>query len=76
MSQLLMFGLYTVGLWAVCRDRITIDLLRKYTEVESTFLAFGLKFDPNYQDHLIFTRMRQFNLPESLIDEVREELRV
>ena len=71
-----MFGVYAVGLWAVCRDRITLELLRKYTEVESTFLAFGMKFDPSYQEHLIFTRMRYFDLPESLIEEVREELRL
>ena len=71
-----MVGIYAVGLWAVCHDRITLELLRKYTEVESTFHAFGLKFDPSYQEHLIFTRMRHFDLPESLIEEVREELRL
>ena len=69
-----MIGLYLGGLALVCSNTVSLALLRKLTEIQSTYHSFGLKFDPNYQDYLLFNRMRKFQLSETLIDEIKAEL--
>lgn len=70
-----MIGIYVGGLVAVSSNTISLPLLQKLTEIQSTYHSFGLKFDPNYQDHLLFSRMRKFDLSETLIDEIKAELK-
>ena len=72
--QIIMFGLYAAGLYAVCYNRITIEQVKKLTEIQTLYHSFSLRFDPNYQDYLLFSRMRRFDLSEQLIEEVKEEL--
>lgn len=72
--QLVMIGAYIAGLYAVCSNTISLSLLRKLTEIQSTYHSFGLKFDPNYQEYLLFGRMRKFDLSEQLINELKAEL--
>jgi hypothetical protein len=69
-----MIGLYLAGLTAVSSNTISLPLLQKLTEIQSTYHSFGLKFDPNYQDYLLFSRMRKFDLSEPLIEEIKAEL--
>jgi hypothetical protein len=69
-----MIGIYIAGLTAVSRNTISLALLQKLTEIQSTYHSFGLKFDPNYQDYLLFSRMRKFDLSEELIQEIKAEL--
>jgi hypothetical protein len=66
-----MVSLYLVGLVVVCHNTISFSRIRKLTEIQSSLDSFGLRFDPNYQDHLLFSRMRKFELSESLIDEIK-----
>lgn len=63
-----MIGIYLAGLTLVCSNTISFPLLQKLTEIQSTYHSFGLKFDPNYQDYLLFTRMRRFDISETLIN--------
>ena len=72
--QLAMFGLYAAGLYGVCYNRISIDQVKKLTEIQTLYHSFSLRFDPNYQDHLLFSRMKRFDLSEQLIEEVRAEI--
>lgn len=62
-----MISLYVAGLLAVTHNTISLPLLRKLTEIQSTYHSFGLKFDPNYQEYLLFSRMRKFDISEALI---------
>jgi hypothetical protein len=62
-----MISIYLAGLLLVCYNTITLSHLRKLTEIQSTYRSFGLKFDPNYQEHLLFSRMRKFEISEGLI---------
>ena len=72
--QMVMIGIYVAGLYAVCSNTISLSLLRKLTEIQSTYHSFGLKFDHNYQESLLFSRMRKFDLSEELIQEIKREL--
>ncbi len=63
-----MIAAYVGGLTLICSNTISFSLLKKLTEIQSTYHSFGLKFDPNYQDHLLFSRMRKFDISESLIE--------
>jgi thermostable 8-oxoguanine DNA glycosylase len=69
-----MIGIYSAGLALVCSRTISLSLLQKLTEIQSTYHSFGLKFDPNYQDYLLFSRMRKFDLSEAIIEEIKAEL--
>lgn len=71
-----MIAAYAAGLALVCHNTVSLAALRKLTEIQSTYHSFGLKFDPNYQEHLLFSRMRKFDLPEELIEEIRTELQL
>lgn len=55
-----MISLYSLGLYFICQDRITLPHIRKLTEIQTTLDSFGLRFDPNYQEYLLFARMRRF----------------
>ena len=72
--QLAMFGLYAAGLYAICYNRISIEQVKKLTEIQTLYHSFSLRFDPNYQDYLLFSRMKRFDLSEQLIEEVRTEI--
>jgi hypothetical protein len=69
-----MIATYITGLTLVCSNTISFKLLQKLTEIQSTYHSFGLKFDPNYQEYLLFGRMRKFDISEALIDEIKAEL--
>lgn len=69
-----MIAIYLGGLYFVSNNTFSLELLRKLTEIQSTYHSFGLKFDPNYQDYLLFDRMRKFDVSESLIQEIKAEL--
>lgn len=71
-----MIAAYAAGLAVVCNNTISLATLRKLTEIQSTYHSFGLKFDPNYQEHLLFSRMRKFDLSEELIAEIKAELQL
>lgn len=71
-----MIAAYAAGLAIVCNNTISLATLRKLTEIQSTYHSFGLKFDPNYQEHLLFSRMRKFDLSEELITEIKAELQL
>ncbi len=59
-----MISLYLAGLFAICHNTISFPLLSKLTEIQTTYEAFGLKFDPSYQERLLYNRMRKFDLSE------------
>ena len=69
-----MISVYLLGLYGICYNRISLDLLRKLTEIQSTYHSFGLKFDPNYQDYLLFSRMKKFDVSDTTIQAIKEEL--
>jgi hypothetical protein len=62
-----MISIYMAGFYLVCNNTISLSLLRKLTEIQSTYHSFGLRFDPMYQEHLLFSRMRKFDVSETLI---------
>lgn len=57
-----MISLYIAGLVTLSYKTISFDLLQKLTEIQATYHSFGLKFDPSYQEHLLFSRMRKFDI--------------
>lgn len=67
-------GLYIAGFLVVGYYMMPIYVFKKYTEIQEALHSFEIKYDPFYQEMMLFRKMRKFGLSDGLISDVKVDL--
>ena len=67
-------GLYIGGWFLVVPYTLSVRNFQKYNEIESALSAFTVRYDPYYQEYLLFMKMKEFGISGQLIEDIKRDL--